>query len=72
VPLPIYFKDLDSCITMENQGMADWHGVASGSELIGKHDRDLFDEEHARPAAEDERQVIDTGIPITNKLEQET
>lgn len=72
VPLQIYFKDLESRIVMANQGMADWHGVGSGSELIGKHDRDLFDEEHAMPAAADELQIIRTGEPITNKLEQET
>lgn len=72
VPLQIYFKDLDSVIVMANQGMADWHGTQSSSDLIGKHDRDLFDEEHAKPAAEDERRIILTGEPITNKLEQET
>lgn len=72
VPLQIYFKDLDSVIVMANRGMAEWHGTASSADLIGRHDRDLFDEEHARPAAEDEQQIIRTGEPITNKLEQET
>jgi sigma-B regulation protein RsbU (phosphoserine phosphatase) len=72
VPLQIYFKDLESRVVMANQGMADWHGVPSGNHLIGKHDRDLFDEEHARPAAADEQEIIRTGQPITHKLEQET
>lgn len=72
VPLQVYFKDLDSKFTMANQGMAEWMGLAKGSDMIGKHDRDFFDEEHWQPAAEDERRIIQTGEAITDQLEHET
>ncbi len=72
VPVQIYFKDLESRFTMANQGMAEWMGLADSAELIGKHDRDFFDEDHWKPAETDERRIIDSGEPMTNMLEEET
>ncbi len=72
VPLQIYFKNTKSEFVMVNQGLANWHGFDSPGELIGKHDRDFFDEAHWRPAERDELEVMRTGEAITNKLEQET
>ncbi len=72
VPLQIYFKNRKSEFVMVNQGMADWQGLKSPAELVGKHDRDLYDEAHWRPAERDEHEVMRTGRAITNKLEQET
>jgi signal transduction histidine kinase len=39
--------------------------------LVGKTDFDFFTEEHARPAFEDEQEIIRTGRPLTGKLEKE-
>jgi sigma-B regulation protein RsbU (phosphoserine phosphatase) len=72
VPLQIYFKNPRSEIVMANQGLADWQGVPSPKDLLGKHDRDLFDEEHWRAAEQDEIRIMQTGLAITNKLEEET
>lgn len=72
VPLQVYFKNTKSEFVMVNQGMADWHGFDSPAALLGKHDRDLFDEAHWRPAERDELEVMGSGEAITNKLEQET
>lgn len=72
VPLQIYFKDLDSRIVMTNKGMAEYQGFESVADLVGKHDRDLFSNTHWEKAAEDERRIIDTGIPMTGQLETET
>ncbi len=72
VPMQIYFKDSESRFVMCNQGLADWHGRASPNELLGMHDRDLFDESHWRPAERDEQEIMRSGEPIMNKLEQET
>ncbi len=72
VPLQIYFKNTKSELVMANQGLADWHGYATPAELLGKHDRDFFDEAHWKPAERDELTVMRTGQAITNKLEQET
>jgi sigma-B regulation protein RsbU (phosphoserine phosphatase) len=72
VPMQIYFKDLASRIVMANRGMAEYHGFASNSELVGKHDRDLFSNTHWEKAAADERRIIETGIAMTGQLERET
>ena len=57
---------------MANQGMAEWMGLSQGTDLVGKHDRDFFDEEHWQPAEEDERRIIETGEAVTDQLEHET
>lgn len=72
VPLQIYFKNHKSEFVMVNQGLAKWHGFEDPSQILGKHDRDFFDEVHWRPAERDERMIMETGVAITNKLEQET
>ncbi len=72
VPLQIYFKDLDSRIVMVNRGMAEYHGFSSGAEMMGKHDRDLFSNDHWEKAAADEKRIMDTGVPMTGQLERET
>jgi PAS domain-containing protein len=40
-------------------------------DLIGKTDFDMFDEEHARPAFEDEQNIIKTGQAMVDKIEKE-
>jgi phosphoserine phosphatase RsbU/P len=72
VPVQIYFKDLDSKFTTANQGMAEWMGLNTGSELTGKHDRDFFDDDHWKPAESDEKQIIHSGEAIIDQLEEET
>jgi len=72
IPDHVYFKDCDSRFVMVNKGMAAWMGHATGAELIGKHDRDFFDENHWKPAENDEHHIIATGQPITGKVERET
>jgi sigma-B regulation protein RsbU (phosphoserine phosphatase) len=72
IPVQIYFKDPDSRIVMANKGMAEWMGFAEGSQLIGKHDRDFFDEAHWKVAEEDERRIMQSGLPVTGQLECET
>lgn len=72
IPVHLYFKNLASEFVMANKGMADWMGLAGASDLIGKHDRDFFDEDHWKPAEKDELSIIETGEPITDQLEHET
>ncbi|MFM2198683.1 MAG: hypothetical protein RLZZ505_2115 [Verrucomicrobiota bacterium] len=72
VPMQIYFKDLESKVVMANHGMAEYHGFTSSSNLVGKHDRDLFSNTHWEKAAADERRIIETGIAMTGQLERET
>lgn len=71
IPVHVYFKDLASRFVMANKGMAEWMGLSEGAELIGRHDRDFFDENHWKPAEEDEHRIIETGEPMTDQLEHE-
>lgn len=72
IPVQVYFKDHNSKFVMANQRMADWLSLPNSQSLIGKHDRDFFDEDHWKPAAEDEKKILETGEPITGQLEHET
>ncbi|MES2997123.1 MAG: SpoIIE family protein phosphatase [Verrucomicrobiota bacterium] len=72
VPLQIYFKDENSNFVMANERMAQWMGRESTAELIGKHDRDFFDEAHWKPARIDEERIMTSGEPVANKVELET
>jgi len=68
----IYFKDEKSRFIKASDSMARLFHVKSVEELYGKTDFDFFTEEHARPAFEDEMNIIKTGRPIINKIEKET
>ena len=72
IPLQVYFKDSDSRFVMANKRMTEWMGLSENDDLAGKHDRDFFDEDHWKPAAEDERRIIESGEPMTGQLEHET
>ncbi len=71
IPVHIYFKDLASRFVMANKGMAEWMGLSESSQLVGKHDRDFFDENHWKPAEADELRIIESGLPVTDLLEHE-
>lgn len=72
VPVQIYFKDLDSRFVMANKGMAQWIGLEDAAEIVGKSDREFFDDSHWEPALADERRIIETGAAVSGKLEEET
>ena len=69
-PDKIYFKDTQSRIVKCNQAMASQFGLKSPDELTGKTDFDFFDGARARPAFEDEQEIIRTGLPIIDKEER--
>jgi rsbT co-antagonist protein RsbR len=64
IPENIYFKDRESRFVRICHAFADYMGFDSPDEIIGKTDFDLFDEEHARPAFEDEQKIMKTGEPL--------
>ena len=70
-PDHIYFKDAQSRFIKSSTSQARQFGVANADELIGKSDFDFFTEEHARPAFEDEQNIIRTGQPMVGKVEKE-
>ena len=67
----IYFKDLKSRIIQVNDAFAKWVGEDDPVNLVGRTDFDLFKEEHARPAFEDEMRIIKTGEPMLGMEEKE-
>lgn len=67
----IYFKDLESRFIRASLETSVRFGVTP-QQLLGKRDFDYFSEEHARPAYEDEQQIIRTGQPMVGRIEKET
>jgi PAS domain S-box-containing protein len=68
----IYFKDRESRFIRCSAGLASYFSLGGADEAIGKRDFDFFGEEHARPAFEDEQEIMRTGQPMIGKTEKET
>jgi PAS domain S-box-containing protein len=71
-PDHIYFKDAQSRFIKSSTAQALEFGMDTPDGLVGKSDFDVFSEEHARPAYEDEQEIIRTGVPMIGKVERET
>jgi two-component system cell cycle sensor histidine kinase/response regulator CckA len=72
VPDKIYFKDAQGRFVHLSKARVKAFDLISAGEVVGKTDFDLFTEDHARTAFEDEQRIIRTGEPIINKEEKET
>jgi PAS domain S-box-containing protein len=68
----IYFKDKKSKFIRISKTMAKSFGFKKPEDAVGMSDFDLFTDEHARPAFNDEMGIIKTGKPIVDKIEKET
>ncbi|QEH37167.1 Sensory/regulatory protein RpfC [Aquisphaera giovannonii] len=71
LPDSIYFKDADSRFLRINRALSDSFGLDDPATALGRTDFDFFTDEHARPAFEDEREILRTGQPLVNKEEKE-
>ena len=72
IPDGVYFKDRHSRFVRISRSLALRFGFSDVAEAINKTDFDVFSEEHARQAYEDEQQIVRTGEPIIEKEEKET
>ncbi|MBY0586933.1 PAS domain S-box protein [bacterium] len=72
LPDSIYFKDAQSRFVRVNRSTVLKFGLADRAQIVGRSDFDFFNDEHAREAFEDERQIMETGQPIVAKEEKET
>ena len=70
-PDHIYFKDGESRFLKCSRTLCQRLGLDNPDDIIGKNDFDLFNEEHARPAFDDEQRIIRTGDPVIGKVEYE-
>ncbi len=71
IPDGVWFKDRDSRFTWVNRSVINDLGKLHRSDVIGKTDHDFFSETHAAEARQDEIKIMETGVPIINKLEQD-
>jgi two-component system sensor histidine kinase/response regulator len=72
IPDCIYFKDADSRFLRISDAMAENFGLSSADDAIGKTDADIFTDEHALAAREDEVRIMRTREPVVDQVERET
>ena len=72
IPDGVYFKDRDSRFVCISRSLAARFGLKNSDDAINKTDFDMFSEEHARQAFNDEREILRSGKPIVDKEEKET
>ena len=68
----IYIKDKKSRFISASQALADMHGYDNRHDLEGLTDFDLFTEEHAQQAYNDEQHILQSEKAMLNNVEKET
>ncbi len=71
IPDGVWFKDGKSRFTWINRSVVDSMGKRGKEDIVGKTDFDFFSVEHAHEAREDELRIMESGVPIINKLEKD-
>jgi diguanylate cyclase (GGDEF)-like protein/PAS domain S-box-containing protein len=66
----VYFKDRDSRFLDASLAQIRGLGCSLPEEVIGKTDRDFFSEKFAAEARLNELKVMETGMPLLNKIER--
>ena len=72
MPDHVYFKDKQSRFLKMSRSQANRFGLDNPVQAVGKTDFDFFAEAHARPAFEDEKRIMETGIAIVDVEEKES
>ena len=70
IPVFVYFKNRDSEFVLVNKGMASLVGEDSTEAVVGKHDRDYFNEELVATTVRNEKEIMRSGKPVERKLEK--
>jgi PAS domain S-box-containing protein len=72
IPFSIYFKDLKGRFIKVNKEAVLKHGFKTADDLTGKTDYDIFSNEHAENARNDELKLISGEENLINKIERVT
>jgi PAS domain S-box-containing protein len=70
IPDPIYFKDCQSRFTKVNQAQARILGAKDSAECIGRSNSDYFESEYALPWRLQEEEILTSGQPQVDRIEQ--
>src|SRR5262249_2118928 len=68
----IYFKDRESRFTRINKAQAENLGLHEAHQAQGKTDIDFYPAELAKEFQADEQRIVETGIPLIDKVERQT
>jgi len=68
----IYIKDEKGRFVSASYALAEMHNYTDRHDVEGLTDFDLFSQEHAQQAYDDEQKILETGEPMINKVEKET
>ncbi len=71
LPDAIYFKDTDSRFIRINKALSERFGLSDPGQALSKTDFDFFSQEHAKPAYDDEQEIIRSGRSLISKEEKE-
>ena len=71
LPDNIYFKNRESRFVLANDATARKMGVPTPSDLIGCRDTNFFSDETTEIARREELEIMNTGVPITNRVHRE-
>ncbi len=71
VPDNIYFKDTQARYVRVNRAQTQWLGESAPHEVEGKTDFDYFPLSYAQESLANDRQVLSSGQPIVNRLEDQ-
>ena len=69
IPDTICFKDKKCRYIRINRAQADFLGLKSQDEAIGKTDFDFYDNEYAQKAFHEEQKILASDVPVINKQE---
>jgi PAS domain S-box-containing protein len=69
IPDTIYVKDRESRFTRINQAQVAMMGQQEAAQVLGKTDLDFQEPDLAQSFMEEERQMMETGQPILNRIE---
>lgn len=71
LPDNIYFKNRESRFVIANEATARKMGVSTPSDLIGCKDTNFFSDDTTNIARKEELEIMQTGVPITNRIHRE-